>query len=163
MSDIEKAKSQDLQPRPKAEIKKKPDESVKLLTYKIAFPTNDGQFINSHFGRSQYFLILEIEGQNVINKELRSNDSHKGMPDHHHEHSHEHHHEHHDDPEHQEQQARAHARIFDILHDVDILIAGGMGPRIYNQLVENGYTVIKTNISSINDALNAYLKGALKS
>ncbi len=154
MSQIEKAHPQDIQPRP--------EESIKLLTYKIAFPTNDGQFINPHFGRSQYFLVIETDGKNIISRELRSNDSHQGMPDHHHEHGHDHNHEHHNDPQHQAQQAKAHARIFDLLHDVDILIAGNMGPGIYDQLVTNGYTVIKTNISLIEDALQAYLKGSLK-
>ena len=150
MSDIEKAMPRD--------IEKKTEASVKMLTYKIAFPTNDGEFINQHFGRSKFFLVAEIEGKQVINKELRANDSHQGMKDHHHDHDHAHGHEHHDDPEHEAQRARAHARIFELLHDVDIVIAGNMGPGIYNQLVSSGYTVIKTNISSIDDALTAYLK-----
>ena len=158
MSDLEKAKSQDIQPKPKAEIEKKPEGTVKILTYKIAFPTDDGQFINPHFGRAKYFLVLEVEDKVVVNREMRSNDSHQGMP----HHQHDHHHEHHNDPEHQAQQKKAHSRIFEILHDVDILIANGMGPGIYNQLIENGYTVFKTKISSIEDALQAYLKGVLK-
>ncbi len=161
MNNIEKAKSQELEPRPKAEIEKKPEAKVQVFTYKIALPTNDGQFINQHFGRSRFFLILETDGKNIINREMRDNNSHKGMPAHHHDHDH-HDHEHHNDPEHQEHQAQAHTRIFDILHDVDILIAGNMGPGIYNQLIENGYTVIRTQISSIDDAIQAYLKGVLK-
>ena len=155
-----KIRKGEIEPKHKSEIKKMPDAQVKMLTYKIAFPTNDGEFINPHFGHSKYFLIVEIEGKNIISREKRSNDSHQGMTMK--EHESEHHHEHNNDPQHQIQQEQAHNRIFDLLHDVDILIAGNMGPGIRDQLIKNGFTVIKTNISKIDDALSAYLKGALK-
>ncbi len=144
------------------EIEKKPEASVQVLTYKIAFPTNDGEFINPHFGRSRSFVVYEIQGKEVIKTEERFNDSHQGMPEHHHEHDHNHEHEHHNDPEHDEQRKTAHTRLLEILHDVDILIVNNLGPRIHQELIDNGYTVIKTSISKISDALEAYLKGVLK-
>jgi predicted Fe-Mo cluster-binding NifX family protein len=140
---------------PNQSIEKKPQAKVNVLTYKIAFPTEDGQFIAAHFGRATAFLVAEIQGKQVISKQLRSNDSHADMPEHDHDHEHEHHH----DPQ---QQATAHSRIAQILHDVDIVIANRMGPRAYDDLVANGFTVYITNISLIDDAIKAYLAGKLK-
>ncbi len=150
MADIIKSQSQS--------IEKKPEGSVKVLTYKIAFPTEDGHFIAGHFGRASAFLVVEIQGKEVISRDLRPNDSHADMP--HHNHDEEHHHDgqHHHDPQ---QQATAHGRIADILYDVDIVIANRMGPRAYDDLVSKGFTVKLTDISLIDDAIKAYLLGKL--
>jgi predicted Fe-Mo cluster-binding NifX family protein len=134
------------------------NSTLRLLSYKIAFPTEDGQFIAGHFGRASAFLVVEIQGKKVISRDLRPNDSHVGMPEHNHDENHNHG-EHHHDPQ---QQASAHSRIADILYDVDIVIANRMGPRAYDDLVSKGFTVYLTDISLIEDAVNAYLAGKIK-
>ncbi len=136
--------------------------SVRQLTYKIAFPTGNGKTITPHFGRAKYFLIAEIQGKEVISRQLRENDSHKGMPHHHHEHGHHHDHHHEHSPEDEHRHRIAHGRLAQILDDVDIIIATQMGPRAYDDFVSKGYTVILTDIRSIDDALKAYLDGKLK-
>jgi len=128
------------------------------LTYKIALPTNRGKTISSHFGRAKYFLIVEIKGKKIIDKILRNNDSHVGIPHHHHGDDHNHKHE----AEHSKHQGKAHARILEILNDVDIIFARNIGPRIYNQLIENGYTVIKVETSDIEQAITLFLEKGLK-
>jgi predicted Fe-Mo cluster-binding NifX family protein len=40
---------------------------------KIAVATEDGRVISSHFGRSPYFAIYQIEDGKIIHKEMRKN------------------------------------------------------------------------------------------
>ncbi len=151
----------------KQPVENEPKSSVRQLTYKIAFPTANGETITPHFGRAKYFLVVEIQGKKVVSKQLRENRSHEGMPEHHgHEHNHEHghHHEHHHehDPEKEKQQHAAHGKLMGLLDDVDIIFAAQMGPRAYDDFTARGYTVILTDIRSIDQALEAYLDGKLK-
>ncbi len=144
-------------------LEKKQGGAVKHLTYKIAFPSEDGQFIAGHFGRAQGFVVVEIQGKQAISREFRLNDSHQDMPGHPKEGDHhEHHHEHEESPEEAQKKASAHSRIAAILHDVDILIANRIGPRAVDDLSAQGYTVITTDISLIDDAIQAYLAGKIK-
>ncbi len=148
------------------------ETNPRQLTYKIAFPTANGKTITSHFGRAKYFLVVEIQGKNIVSQQLRENDSHKGMPRHHrHHHDHDHHHHSHDhnyeenhayDPVEEKMHQTAHSRLSQILDDVDIIIATQMGPRAYQDFSSKGYTIILTGIRSIDDALKAYLDGKLK-
>ncbi len=135
------------------------NSTVKVLSYKIAFPTDDGQLISGHFGRASAFLVVELQGKQIVSKDLRPNDSHADMPGEPHEGGHSHEHEHHHDPG---QQASAHSRIADILFDVDIVIANRMGPRAYDDLTANGFTVILTENNVIDEVIKAYLNGELK-
>ncbi len=138
--------------KPSESIQKKPESKISVLTYKIAFPTDDGKFIAEHWGRAAAFLVAEIQGKEIIAKDLRPNDSHENMPEHTSNHEHNH------DPQ---QQASAHDRIADILFDVDIIIAKKMGPRAIDDLSAKGYTIYLTQISSIDDALKAHIMGKL--
>jgi predicted Fe-Mo cluster-binding NifX family protein len=40
---------------------------------KIAVPSMDGLTLSAHFGRSRYFLVLEVEGGQVRSRDLRPN------------------------------------------------------------------------------------------
>lgn len=45
----------------------------KLGKVRIAIPSDDGKSISPHFGRCHYFVIYEIEGDKVSNREVREN------------------------------------------------------------------------------------------
>jgi len=147
------------------EIEKQGERKPAILTFKIAIPTDDGITISQHFGRTLYFKVYEFEGKSIIGEELRSNTAHAGEDGPRHEHGHSHDHDcehggdcgengHHEDEQHV---SNAHGRIFATLHDVDVILAGGMGRRIYNDLVAKGYQIYTTNATTVDDALKAFI------
>jgi predicted Fe-Mo cluster-binding NifX family protein len=114
---------------------------------KLAFPTQDGETIFSHFGQARFFKVLEVKDGVVVNAELREKEVHL-------------HHE--DEPHHEHGGHHSHA-MFDLLKDCEVLIAGGMGTPAFNRAQEQGLEVILTGERSIEKALQAYLQGTLHS
>lgn len=43
------------------------------MSFKIAVSSSDGKVVNRHFGRTEKFLIFEIDGDNIIFLETREN------------------------------------------------------------------------------------------
>ncbi len=122
--------------------------NVKQL--KAAFATNDGVKISKHFGRAEYFEIIEMNEDKIISRERRANTgAHQ-----HHTHDHEHggmHHEH----------EGRHNQMAEIIKDCDHVIAGGMGTPIYNALTSLGKKVIVTSLNNIDEALAEISKGTI--
>jgi predicted Fe-Mo cluster-binding NifX family protein len=123
---------------------------------KIAFITNDEKTISRHFGRAQYYLVLDIEDGEVREKDLRDKMGHSQFANQKEQHtpgsghgmdaaSHSKHH----------QMAQA-------ISDCDALICGGMGMGAYQSMQTIGITPIVTQMSNIEEALKAYLEGTLK-
>ena len=112
--------------------------------FKAAFATGDGIKISRHFGRAEFFEIIEINEDKIISRERRAN---TGA---HHHHEHEHGGMHHEmNHEHNER----HNKIAEIVKDCDYIVAGGMGTPIYNALSALGKKVIVTSLNNIDDAL----------
>ncbi len=143
-------------------LEKKQTAAVKHLAYKIAFPSEDGQYIAAHFGRAQGFVVVEIQGKQVVSRQFRINDSHEDLPGEPKDGHHEHHHGHNETPEEAQKKASAHGKIAAILHDVDIIIVNRIGPRAVDDLSALGYTILMTDISLIDDAIKAHLAGKIK-
>ena len=115
---------------------------------KIAIPSNDNINISSHFGRTKGFVICEMDNDKIINKEYKQNTFtghaqglHKGD-----EHGHGNH---------------SHNGIFNAIGDCEIVIAGGMGRRLYNDFEQNNIKVFVTKEMNIDSALNLFLNSEL--
>ena len=129
---------------------------------KIAVITDDGKTISRHFGRAQYYLVVEIEDGEDINRELRDKLGHFHFVREGHKHG--------EDQGHGEGQGHGldadshdkHNRMANAITDCEALICGGMGMGAYRSMQQFDITPIVTNISDIDEALQAYLAGQLE-
>ncbi len=114
---------------------------------KIAIPTDDRKIISSHFGRTAGFEIIELNGSKIVGNEYKRNTvtAHAGgqkvdHPGGHH----------------------SHEGIFEALGNCGIVIARGMGKRLYNDFRERGMVVYVTTEEKIIPAVHAYIEGILE-
>jgi predicted Fe-Mo cluster-binding NifX family protein len=122
---------------------------------KVAFITDDGKTISRHFGRAGYYLVVEVEEGEVVNKEMREKLGHRqftaaeephtsgeghGMG---------------------AESHRKHQSMAEVISDCKALVCGGMGMGAYQSMQSLGITPIVTQMSDIDAALKAYLKGEL--
>jgi len=122
---------------------------------KIAFITDDGKTISRHFGRAQYYLVLEVEDGKVINKEMREKSGHQQFGA-------------------VEEQPTAeghgmsaeshikHQSMSETISDCQALVCGGMGRGAYQSMQSLDITPIVTQMNDIDATLKAYLDGNLK-
>lgn len=116
---------------------------------KIAVATNDGERVTGHIGRCRSFMIYELNGEKIVNKELRENVfTHHRM---HNEHRH-----------HGEGGGHSHAGLINGLKDCSYLISSGGGWRIVEDLKQNNITPIFSDVETIDEALDKFIKGELK-
>ncbi|MGQ9799802.1 MAG: NifB/NifX family molybdenum-iron cluster-binding protein [Ignavibacterium sp.] len=118
--------------------------------FKVAFATNDGVNIFSHFGRAKYFEVFEIEDKKVLSRERRDKpDFHSAA---HHDHSHHNQQEHH----------QRHNIILSLVEDCDFVVAAGMGYGMYEFLVSKGKQPIISSVKSLDEALSLLLEEKLE-
>ena len=103
---------------------------------KIAIATNDGRRVTGHIGRCRSFMVYELDGEKIINKELRENvftnhRMHKG-------------HQHHG-----EGGGHSHSQLINGLKDCSYLISRGGGWRIVEDLKQNNITPVFTDTELI--------------
>ena len=123
------------------------------IHFKAAFATSDGFKISKHFGRAEFFEIIEMNEDKIISRERRAN-----TVAHHHTHDHGHGSTHHEmNHEHNER----HNQMAEIVKDCDYVVAGGMGNPIYNALSALGKKVIVTSLNNIDDALLEISSGTI--
>ncbi len=119
---------------------------------KIAIPSNDNISVSQHFGRSKGFTVCEIEDNKVVDrKHIANTFTHHAQGGHH---EHDHHHEH-------GNSAHSHEGIFKAIGDCDLVIAGGMGRRLYNDFAERNIQVYVTRETNVTKALEIFLQGNL--
>jgi predicted Fe-Mo cluster-binding NifX family protein len=126
---------------------------------KIAFPTDDGKTISTHFGQAKYFVIATVDASNIVfeqrDKPMHQHGNHEahGREDNQvqlHEHA----------PSHNA--ARA-GNMFDVISDCQVLISRGMGQPAFQRAQTNGIQVFLVAESAIDAALQAYQNNALAS
>lgn len=115
------------------------------MVTRIALPTDDGTTLCQHFGRAHYYKVVEITDGKVTSSELRDKFAHVHGEEHHGE----------SDASHEE----IHGRMADAAHGCDVIIAGGMGGGAMNALTASGYTVMQTDISSLDEIVESYRSG----
>lgn len=121
---------------------------------KIAIPSMDGNSLSMHFGRSRGFIIYTIDNQTISGKEYRNNDFTGHAQGLHHEHNHDH------DPSHQ---GHSHIGILNVLADCEIVIAGGMGQRLFSDLTQAGKSIYITSETNPETAVKLFLENKLDS
>jgi predicted Fe-Mo cluster-binding NifX family protein len=116
---------------------------------KIAVASEDGKTISLHFGRAKGFVIIEVENSEIKSISFAPNSDPCGNHK-----CDEHHGEHHS-------RGSKHERILKNLEGVDIVIAGGMGGAIYEELKRAGKQVFVTDQRDIIEAIKLLLEGKL--
>jgi len=118
---------------------------------KIAVATIDGVSLSQHFGRSAGFVVFELEGTTVNNRELRTNNHTphaQGLCNHDEQHQH---------------QSHSHAGILGLLEDCDIVLCGGMGTGAAQALAQHGIQpIVLPDPCSADEAVAQYLSGKLR-
>jgi predicted Fe-Mo cluster-binding NifX family protein len=114
---------------------------------RIAFVTDDGQTISSHFGRAIYYEVITIDGSGGVARERRQKTGHH-TAQHGEHHGNEHHH-------------GAHGPMIEPILDCSHLVARGMGEGAHTHIRAAGITPILTDLHTINEALAAFTGGAL--
>ena len=129
---------------------------------KIAVATNDQRRVTGHIGRCKSFMVYEIEGQKIINKELRENlfTNHRMQG-----HGHDHHgnggghsHEHHGNGG----GRHSHSHLIEGLKDCEYLISKGGGWRVVEDLKRYNIKTLFADEELIEDAVNKFISGNLK-
>ena len=106
---------------------------------KIAFATQDGKTISTHFGQAPYYVVVEIADGQAIAQETRPK-------------------VHHDNGHH----GHSHADMFANIADCQLLIVGGMGTPAHRAALAHGLQVIATGQRDIAEAIEAYQNGTLQ-
>ena len=123
---------------------------------KIAIPTSDKKTIFGHTGHADYFMVLTIEGKEILESDYRNNphadnpnhgnipDHEPGMHNHDHDHNqnHEHNHDHHNHMHHDE---NAHDRMIESIKDCEYFVVRHVGRRCAPSLKKFGVKPIKVD------------------
>lgn len=115
---------------------------------RVAIPTNDMTTISAHFGRCKGFIIYDLEENQVTNLQYILNTITGHAKNKHKEHNHGEH-------------KHSHESILNTLKKCDVVIAGGMGKRLYEDFVQHNIQVFVTKEKSINKAIDLYFKDIL--
>ncbi len=101
---------------------------------KLAIPT-DGNRVSAHFGRCTTFTIIAVEGEKIKSKKSIDNPGHEPgfLP-----------------------------RFLNEEHNVDVILAGGMGRRAKDIFDANNIQVVSGANGLIDDVVNLYIKNNLE-
>ncbi|MBS4021606.1 MAG: hypothetical protein KGZ79_04195 [Dethiobacter sp.] len=113
----------------------------------IAIPSDDGKTISAHLGHSRNFIIYEIAEGGAQKKEERQRQGSQACGCHSNE---------------PEASSNGHTTLFDVLKDVDLVIAGGMGKKMFEELLSAGIVAITTDETDSETAVKSYLAGTLR-
>jgi predicted Fe-Mo cluster-binding NifX family protein len=123
---------------------------------KIAAITDDGKTISQHFGRAPYYLVVTIEGGQIVDHKLRDKLGHAQFSN----------------QPHEEEQAGQphgmgaaahdkHLRMSESIADCEAVLCGGMGMGAYQSMVARGIKPVVTDIRDIDLAALAYAAGEI--
>jgi predicted Fe-Mo cluster-binding NifX family protein len=124
---------------------------------KVAIVTNDGKTISQHFGRAAYYLVVEIQDNQVVSNTMRPRRTPHSTGQSNQAQSHAPGQPHGMGPE----AASRHAGMAAQIQDCDYLFAGGMGTGAVRAMEASGIRVILTDYREIAPALSAWTAGTL--
>jgi len=123
---------------------------------KIAAISDDEVRVSQHFGRAPYYVVLTVEGNEIVDSETRSKAGHHTFAAQGHprlapgeRHGYD-----------AGSQAK-HQSMAETIADCEVLIAGGMGQGAYESLKGYGIRPIITDVSDIREAVLRCAKGDL--
>jgi predicted Fe-Mo cluster-binding NifX family protein len=126
---------------------------------KIAAVSEDGVTISQHFGRAPFYVVVTIEDGKIISREKRDKMGHAQFGGETHEEAHGQDPRGHGfDPAAQDR----HARMAAAIADCEVLLARGMGAGAYQGMEQAGIRPVVTDVTNIDEAVQAYLAGSLK-
>lgn len=127
---------------------------------KIAVITDDQQTVSQHFGRAWYYYVATVKDGKVVASETRAKANHSHFAG---EHTHEHSEGGNHGQGHGEDAASAqrHSTMMDTISDCQVILVRGMGMGAHNALKVRGIEPIITDISEIDQAVDAYLTGEI--
>lgn len=117
---------------------------------KVAVATIDGTAMSQHFGRSVGFVVYEVNGKDIKNREFRTNDRTphaQGLCDGKHEHGGDGHGTH------------SHVGVVGLLGDCNIVLCGGMGAGAAQALSAQGVQPVIIVANTADEAVTEYLNG----
>jgi len=123
---------------------------------KIAIPSDEGTFLSQHFGRTLGFAVFEVDQNKIVSQEYRKNDFTGHALGHHDQHQHQ-------GSEHQDHAQHSHHRILKALEDCEVVIAGGMGRRLLDDLTGAGKKIYITTEPEVSKVIELFLEDALHS
>ena len=123
---------------------------------KIAVISDDGETISEHFGRAPYYVVLTIEGAQIVSSETRPKAGHHSFAAQPH-------------PEPGPGGRRGygsgsearHQTMAETIADCQALIAGGMGWGAFESLRSYGIEPVVTDVRDIREAALRYAQGDL--
>ena len=131
----------------------------RIAARRIAAITDDGKTISQHFGRASHYLVVTVEDGEIVGHELRDKlghshfaAEHEGATEHH-----DHGEGHGLDPASHDK----HASMAESIADCQTLLCRGMGMGAYVSMQKLGIQPVVTDISSIDEAVQAYVRGEL--
>jgi len=101
----------------------------------IAAPAGLASEVNEHFGMSEYFALLEVEGDKIVKMDVLA-----------------------DDAALKERKTPA-AALAD--HGVNVILAGGIGPHMIQELQERGIRIFRDAAGTVEQAFEDYKAGML--
>jgi predicted Fe-Mo cluster-binding NifX family protein len=123
---------------------------------KIAAITEDGKTISQHFGRAPYYLVLTLQGNEIVDCEMRNKLGHAQL---------------HEGGKHEESPSgrhgfdpesdRRHGRMAEAITDCEALLCSGMGMGAYESLKARNIRPVVTDILDIEEAVLAYANGQI--
>ncbi len=114
---------------------------------KIGIASDDRKSIAQHFGRTLGFVIAEIEDGKILSEEYRENNFSMHMQQGEQQHG---------------AHGHSHSAILDALADCDVVLARGMGRRIYDDLRGANIQSVITDQITVDGAFQAFIAGNLK-
>ena len=123
---------------------------------KIAAVSEDGITISQHFGRAPFYVVVSVENNKIVSTEKRDKMGHAQFGGESQAHE--------SDPRGHgfgaESQSR-HASMAAAISDCEVLLARGMGAGAYESMKQAGIKPVVTEITTIDEAVKAYLNGTL--
>jgi len=123
---------------------------------KIAVPSDEGRYLSQHFGRTLGFSIFEVTNGQIVNQIYRPNTFTGHALGLHYEHQHH-------GADNDDHTRHSHGSILSALNDCEIVIAGGMGQRLYIDLTGAGKKVFITTQRETRKAVEMFLADELSS
>ena len=120
---------------------------------KIAIAIEDETSVSEHLGGAPYFMVVTVENDKIVNKEMREKPGHKDYAD---------------EEEHPQLDEKGrhgfgpnaserHKKIHETINDCNILIAGRMGYGAYMDMQSFGMEVVVSDVKDIEEAVSLYL------
>jgi predicted Fe-Mo cluster-binding NifX family protein len=118
---------------------------------KIAAVTSDGKTIHPHFGEALGFIVVTLEDNKIVAKDVRNLAEElvqEPTP-------------HHNSNEGQPHQCRS-GKLLELITDCNLVLSGGMCKGVFSKLQRAELSPFLTDVVNIDQAVQTYLEGRLE-